>query len=292
MMSRLVASEHGLRALIALFQRPEGLRPAELAAILGIPFSSAERALRVLEDDGLVANQDRRFASATDARARAAFRFALAMIQPAEALGVLARSNRAVEFAGTDEAGTVLVVRRFAQPADEALLHAALADVTALHGDLTVELLDKSALRARLFDDRAPRARALGMRVLAGSVDRSFPDRTRHGDEDSPSLRRLHDGVAVPSDRRLRALARRYGLRRLVAFGSATRADFRPDSDLDLMVEPARSHPFGLRERAALVADAETLFGRDVDLVAAGELRPALADRIARDGVVLHGPAA
>ena len=214
------------------------------------------------------------------------------MIQPAEAFGVLARSNRAVEFAGTDEAGTVLVVRRFAQPADEALLHAALADVTALHGDLTVELLDKSALRARLLDDPAPRARALGMRVLAGSVDRSFPDRTRHGDEDAPSLGRLHDGVAVPSDRRLRALARRHGLRRLVAFGSATRADFRPDSDLDLMVEPARSHPFGLRERAALVADAETLFGRDVDLVAAGELRPALADRIARDGVVLHGPAA
>jgi predicted nucleotidyltransferase len=58
------------------------------------------------------------------------------------------------------------------------------------------------------------------------------------------------------------------------------------------MVEPARGHPFGLRERAALVADAETLFGRDVDLVAAGELRPALADRIARDGVVLHGPPA
>jgi hypothetical protein len=26
--------------------------------------------------------------------------------------------------------------------------------------------------------------------------------------------------------------------------------------------------------------------------VAAGELRPALADRIARDGVVLHGPPA
>jgi hypothetical protein len=26
--------------------------------------------------------------------------------------------------------------------------------------------------------------------------------------------------------------------------------------------------------------------------VAAGELRPALANRIARDGVVLHGPAA
>ena len=130
------------------------------------------------------------------------------------------------------------------------------------------------------------------MRVLAGSVDRSFPDRTRHGDEGAPLLRRLHDGVAVPSDRRLRALARRHGLRRVVAFGSATRADFRPDSDLDLLVEPVAGRRFGLRQRAALVADAETLFERDVDLVAAGEVRPALAERIAREGVILHGPAA
>ncbi len=130
------------------------------------------------------------------------------------------------------------------------------------------------------------------MRVLAGSVDRSFPDRTRHGDETARPLRRLHDGVAAPSERRLRDLARRHGLRRLVAFGSATRADFRPDSDLDLLVEPLPGRRFGLRERAALVADAETLFGRDVDLVAAAEVRPPLAERIAREAVVLHGPAA
>jgi len=78
----------------------------------------------------------------------------------------------------------------------------------------------------------------------------------------------------------------------MVAFGSATRVDFRPDSDLDLLVEPVPGHRLGLRQRAALVADAETLFARDVDLVAAGEVRPALAERIAREGVVLHGPAA
>jgi hypothetical protein len=34
------------------------------------------------------------------------------------------------------------------------------------------------------------------------------------------------------------------------------------------------------------------LFERDVDLVAVDEVRPALAERIAREGVVLHGPAA
>jgi len=291
-MSRLVASNHGLRALVALSQRPEGLRPAEVATALGIPFSSAERALRVLEDDGLVEHRDRRFAARPAAPAEAAVRFALAMIVPVEALAVLARANRAVEFAGIDERGTVLVIRRFAEPADEALLHDALADLAALHGEFRVELLDKSALRERLLDDRTARDRALHMRVLEGSVDRSFPDRTRHGDENAPLLRRLHDGVAVPSGRRVRALARRHGLRRVVAFGSATRADFRPDSDLDLLVEPVPGHRLGLRQRADLVADAESLFARDVDLVAAGEVRAGLAERIAREGVVLHGPAA
>lgn len=291
-MSRLVASEHGLRALVALSQRPEGLRPAEAAAILGIPFSSAERALRVLEDDGLAEHRGRPLVTVAGARAQAAGRFALAMIEPIEVLALLARASRAVEFAGTDAQGALLVIRRFAEPADEALLHDALADLATLHGGLRVELVDKSALRDRLLDDRAPRVRALSMRILAGSVDRSFPDRTRHGDESAPLLRRLHDGVAVPSDRRLRALARHHGLRRMVAFGSATRADFRPDSDLDLLVEPVPGHRLGLRQRAALMADAETLFERDVDLLAVGEVRSALAERIAREGVILHGPAA
>jgi predicted nucleotidyltransferase len=214
------------------------------------------------------------------------------MVEPADGLAAIARANPAAEFAGTDDQGAVLVVRRFSEPADEALLLSALADLGALRPDLRVELLDKSALRDRLLDDKSPRERALRMRVLAGSVDRSFPDRSRHGDESAPPLRRIHDGVAAPSDRRVHALARRHGLRRVVAFGSATRADFRPDSDLDLFVEPAPGRPFGLRERATLNADAETLFARDVDLVAAGEVRPALAARIAREGVILHGPAA
>ena len=260
--------------------------------MLEVPFSSAERALHVLQDDELAERRDRRFAPLADARALAAVHFALAMIEPTESLALLARANRTVEFAGVDEQGAVLVIRRFAEPADEALLRRTLGGFATLHPRLRLELLDKSALRERLLDDRAPRDRALRMRILAGSVDRSFPDRTRHGDEDAPLLGHLHAGVAVPSDRRLRALVRRHGLRRVVAFGSATRADFRPDSDLDLLVEPIPGRELGLRQRAALAADAEMLFGRDVDLLAAGEARPALAERIAREGVVLHGPAA
>lgn len=277
---------------MALSQRPEGLRPTEVATILGVPFSSAERALGVLEDDGLVERHGRVLALGADSRAMAAVHFALAMVEPVEALAVLARANPTVEFAGLDGQGAVVVIRRFAEPADEALLRRALADLGAFDATFLVELVDKSALRERLLDDRAPRDRARQMRVLAGSVDRSFPDRTRHGDEAAPPLRRLHDGVTVPSERRLRALACRHGIRRVVAFGSATRADFRPDSDLDLLVEPLPGRRFGLRERAALAADVETLFVRDVDLLAADEVRSPLAERIAREGVVLHGPAA
>ena len=291
-MSRLVASEHALRALLALDQRPAGLRPAETAAILAISFSSTERAIDVLLDDGLAARRERRLVLAPTPRAREAVRFALALVAPLEAISVVARANPAVEFAGVDEDGVVLVTRRFAEPADEARLGRAVADLHALQDGPAVEILAKSDLRERLLDDLAPRRRALGMRVIAGSVDRSFPDRTRHGDETAAALGRLHDGLAAPSLRRLAALARRHGLRRVVAFGSATRADFRADSDVDLMVEPARGRRLGLRERVALVADAEALFGRDVDLVAAGETAPALAERIEREGVVLLGPAA
>jgi uncharacterized protein len=291
-MSRLIASEHGLRALIALSQRPEGLRAAEIAAIVEIPHSSAERALSVLADDEFVARTGPRFAAILGARTDAAVGFALAIVDGTLAVGVLARANLAVEFGGVDDQGFVLVIRRFAEPSDEVSLHRALDALRDLRPEMTVTLLDKSDLRARLLDDTSPRKRALHMRMLAGSVDRSFPDRTRHGDETAPLLRRLHDGVAVPSERRLRDLARRHRLRRMVAFGSATREDFRPDSDLDLLAEPTPGRPFGLRQRAALVADAERLFGRDVDLVAAGEAAPELAARIAREGVVLHGPAA
>jgi hypothetical protein len=290
--SRLIASELALRVLLALAQRPAGLRTAALAQILDAPFSSVERAGDVLLDDGLAERRDRRLALAPTPRAREAVRFALAIVEPLAAVAVLARANPAVEFAGADRDGVLLVTRRFAEPADEARLERSVADLRELQGGPAVEILAKSGLRERLLDDLAPRRRALEMRVLAGSVERSFPDRTRHGDETAAALGRLHDGLAVPSRRRLQAFARRHGLRRVVAFGSATRADFRPDSDVDLLVEPAPGRRLGLRERVALVADAEALFGRDVDLVAVGEVPPALGERIEREGVVVLGPAA
>src|ERR1700738_1046050 len=73
----------------------------------------------------------------------------------------------------------------------------------------------------------------------------------------------------------LRALCRRFHVRRLDLFGSAARGDFDPDrSDIDFLVEFDRSAPqhpfdayFGFKEAL------EELLRRPVDLVEAGAVR-------------------
>lgn len=80
--------------------------------------------------------------------------------------------------------------------------------------------------------------------------------------------------VFDPRPAELALLCRRYGVRRLDLFGSAATGAFDPArSDVDLLVEfddePAQlfDRYFGLRE------SLEALYGRPVDLVAAGSLR-------------------
>ena len=73
------------------------------------------------------------------------------------------------------------------------------------------------------------------------------------------------------------ALCRRFGVRRLVVFGSAARgADFDPArSDLDFLVEFDRGDPdaLSLKTFFGLEESLEALFGRSVDLVELGAMR-------------------
>jgi hypothetical protein len=56
-------------------------------------------------------------------------------------------------------------------------------------------------------------------------------------------------------------------IRRLAIFGSALRADFRPDSDIDLLVEFEPEHVPGLFGIARLERELSALFGgRKIDL--------------------------
>ncbi len=290
-MSRLVASDNALRALLLLAQSAGGLRTSEVADALEISYTGASKALEILIADGLAAVSERRHSFVASPRAEEAVRFAIAFLPTDATLAALARGNEAVEFAATDDQGAIVVFRRFSEPAAEGLMRRAVETLRRFPPETRVEFIRKEALRERLLSDVTPRRRAQRMRVLAGTVDVTFPDRTRHGDVEAPSLGHLNEAIAAPSARRLRRLARAYGLRRILAFGSATRADFRPDSDIDLLVEPKPGHHLGLDERVDLMADVERLFGRDIDLLVAPVRRPSLAQRIGRDGVVLYDAA-
>jgi hypothetical protein len=290
-MSRLVASDHALRALVLLAQRSDGLRVSEVGEALEISYTGAKKALDILLADDLVAAEGPRHGFAPSPRSDAAVRFALALLPVEVALAAIARGNVAIEFAGLDKGGALVVFRRFSDPANESRARQAIETLSSLHPGVRVEFARKEDLREQLLEDLTLRRRASNMFVLAGLVDRTFPDRTRHGDFEARPLGRLNTAIKPPSGRRLRALAREYGLRRIVAFGSVTRADFRPDSDIDLFVEPIPGRHMGLSRRVGLITDAERLFGRDVDLVTAPVGRKSLYDLIGRDAVVLYDAA-
>lgn len=63
------------------------------------------------------------------------------------------------------------------------------------------------------------------------------------------------------------AFCRKHGIRRLAIFGSALRDDFRPDSDVDVLVEFDPAHTPTLLGIARLERELSRLFGgRKVDL--------------------------
>ena len=290
-MSRLIASDNALRAMLVLSQARDGMRTSEVARALEVSYTGAEKALGILVADGLARRSGRRYAIDGSPRARETVRFTLAFLPAEMTLQALARANEAVEFAGMDDLGALVVFRRFTEPAAEGRLRDAVAVLEQVAPGTTVDFVRKEDLREQLLTDLAPRQRAAGMRGLTGTVDRTFPNRTLHGDIDARPLGHLSEAIDAPSLSRLKALARKYGLRRILVFGSATRADIRPDSDIDLLVEPVPGRHLGLDDRVGLMADLEAQFGRDVDLLTAPVRRPSLEADIRRNGVVLYDAA-
>lgn len=65
----------------------------------------------------------------------------------------------------------------------------------------------------------------------------------------------------------LTAFCRRWKVRALAVFGSALREDFRPDSDVDLLVTFEPDANWGLLEQTTMEGELAVLLGRKVDLV-------------------------
>jgi uncharacterized protein len=65
----------------------------------------------------------------------------------------------------------------------------------------------------------------------------------------------------------LAAFCRRWKVRELAVFGSALRKNFRPDSDVDLLVTFEADANWGLLDQTTMESELTALLGRKVDLV-------------------------
>ncbi len=86
-----------------------------------------------------------------------------------------------------------------------------------------------------------------------------------------------------PDDAALKALCRRYGIRRLSLFGSTQKGTNRPDSDVDLLVEFQPEATPSLFTMAEIELELSPLLGgRRVDLRTAGDLSRYFRDEVVR----------
>lgn len=72
--------------------------------------------------------------------------------------------------------------------------------------------------------------------------------------------------VDIHSDE-VAAFCRRWKITELALFGSVLRDDFRPDSDIDVLVSFAADADWGLLEHVTMEEELGSLLGREVDLV-------------------------
>jgi len=73
--------------------------------------------------------------------------------------------------------------------------------------------------------------------------------------------------------KRLADFCHKWKITEFAIFGSALRDDFRPDSDVDVLVSSAEDAPWSLYDLVDITEELEQLFGRKVDLVEKGGLR-------------------
>lgn len=74
---------------------------------------------------------------------------------------------------------------------------------------------------------------------------------------------------------------RRHHIRKLSFFGSVLRSDFRPDSDIDVLVEFAPQHVPGFFQLAGMARELSALLGgRQVDLRTPQDLSPYFRDEV------------
>jgi uncharacterized protein len=91
-----------------------------------------------------------------------------------------------------------------------------------------------------------------------------------------------YHGIEIPHSE-IAAFCRRHRVRRLALFGSILRRDFRPDSDIDVLVEFEADARIGLFGLMRIQSQLSELLGRKVDLNTPGFLSDRFRDTVLRE---------
>jgi uncharacterized protein len=78
--------------------------------------------------------------------------------------------------------------------------------------------------------------------------------------------------IALPKER-IHDFCRKWRVAELSLFGSVLREDFRPDSDVDVLITFTKEAQWSLYEWVDMIAELREIFGRDVDLLSSQSLR-------------------
>ncbi|MBN2306110.1 MAG: nucleotidyltransferase family protein [Anaerolineae bacterium] len=95
--------------------------------------------------------------------------------------------------------------------------------------------------------------------------------------------------VAIPYDQ-IAAFCQRNHIHNLALFGSVLRDDFRPDSDIDVLVEFVPEHVPGFFGLIAMQEELAAMLGQHpVDLITPNFLNRHIRDQVLADAQVIYG---
>jgi uncharacterized protein len=93
--------------------------------------------------------------------------------------------------------------------------------------------------------------------------------------------------IEMPHDR-IAEFCQRHRIRKLSLFGSALRDDFRPDSDVDLLIEFEEGATVGLIRLSAMEIELGEILGRKADLRTPNDLSRYFRDQVLRSAEVQY----
>ena len=94
--------------------------------------------------------------------------------------------------------------------------------------------------------------------------------------------------IKIPQNK-LRDFCKKYHIRKLALFGSVLRSDFKPTSDIDVLVEFEPGKEPGFIRLGEIESElSELLGGRRIDLVTERALNPHLREKILKEARVQY----